>query len=287
MGATFLERLEERIAAGAAPACVGIDPRPDRLPATVAPDAAPADRVVAFAREVLPRIARHAPVVKPNVAFFEALGWEGYRAYEAVCRAATDAGLLVIGDVKRGDIGATAAAYARGHFALADALTVSPFLGDDAVEPFLDACRTAGKGVFVLVRTSNPGGDRFQGLELARGGTVSGAVAQAVDRWGRDTSSPSGFSHVGAVVGATRPEELAVWRERMPRAVFLIPGVGAQGGRIDQLGPAFDGRGLGAIVNQSRGVLQSFEPADPDWLDRVDAAAAAFANELRALEVRR
>ena len=92
MGATFLERLEERIAAGAAPACVGIDPRPDRLPATVAPDAAPADRVVAFAREVLPRIARHAPVVKPNVAFFEALGWEGYRAYEAVCRAATDAG---------------------------------------------------------------------------------------------------------------------------------------------------------------------------------------------------
>ncbi|MBK8980586.1 MAG: orotidine-5'-phosphate decarboxylase [Planctomycetes bacterium] len=283
MAASYVERLEERVSSGMSPACVGIDPRPERLPAGVAPGRSAAERIVAFVREVLPSIARRAPVVKPNIAFFEALGADGWRAYEEVCRLARAGGLLVIGDVKRGDIGSTAAAYARAHFAHADALTVNPYLGTDAIEPFLAACREAGRAIYVLVRTSNPGAAMFQSLRDTRGHTVAEVVARAVDRWGEDTASPGGFASVGAVVGATRADELLALRRAMPRAPLLIPGVGAQGGRITDLRAAFDGRGFGAVVNQSRAMLECFEPGDPDWRDRIDAALDAFHAELQDL----
>ncbi len=280
MSDSFVERLEQRIAAGAAPACVGIDPRPDRLPVDL-PGADAAERILAFVEAVVPRIAAHVPAVKPNIAFFEALGWQGYRAWEATCRIARDAGLLVVGDVKRGDIGSTAEAYAEAHYRHCDALTVSPYLGGDSLRPFLDRCRDEGRGLFVLVRTSNPGADTIQSLALPGGETVAERVARAVDRWGEETSSTGGFSHVGAVVGATRPAELARLRGLMPRAVLLIPGVGAQGGRIEDCAAAFDGRGLGGLVNQSRGILQCFEPDASDWRERVGEAARTFAADLR------
>lgn len=279
MTASFTERLADAVSAGRPPACVGLDPRIDALPSKLAPDAAPAVRIAAFAREVLPRITRHVPVLKPNIAFFECHGAAGFGAYEEVCRQARAAGLLVVGDVKRGDIGSTAAAYARIHLDLADAVTLHPYLGADAVEPFLMRCRRDGRGVFVLVRTSNPGASDFQDLELAGapGTTVATSVAAAVARWGAELVDRTGYSAVGAVVGATWPAEVARLRSLMPHAWFLLPGVGAQGGKLSDLAPAFDARGMGGLVSQSRGVLQCFEPGDPDWLDRIEAALVAFA----------
>ena len=287
---TFAQELASRMLSGAAPAVVGLDPRLDALPATVEPDSPAPDRIVAFYRAVLPVLARHIPLVKPNIAFFECYGHRGFWAYETVCRLAHEAGLLVIGDLKRGDIGSTAEAYAQGHFDWADAVTLHPYLGSDSLAPFLRHCTpaTGGKGVFVLVRTSNPGAKELQDLAVASSGPTAeqklcDAVAQAVEHLGRDLPQFEGYSPVGAVVGATWPGELERLRALLPSAWILLPGVGAQGGRIEDLRPAFDERGLGALVNQSRGIMQVFDPADADWLQKIEAAAADFAVSCRTV----
>ncbi|MCA8943793.1 MAG: orotidine-5'-phosphate decarboxylase [Planctomycetes bacterium] len=280
MDEAFTKQIDARLAAGRQAAVVGLDPRLDALPGTLEPDAPPAQRIVAFYREALPRIAPLAVAVKPNIAFFEVFGAEGFAAWIETCRIARELGLPVIGDIKRGDIGSTAAAYARAHFEHADAVTLHPYLGSDSIEPFLAPCRESGRAVFVLVHTSNPSAGEFQ-ERVTDGETLCEAVADAVDRWGRELVDSTGYSAVGAVVGATYPEQLVSLRARMPRAWFLIPGVGAQGGAVADLGPAFDDRGRGALVNQSRGIMQCFEPTDRDWLDRITAALEGFCAELR------
>lgn len=269
-----------------APIVIGLDPRAAALPERLLPGAAPAARIVAFYREALPVIARHAPAVKPNVAFFEAYGADGFRAYEEVCKLAHEHDLLIVGDVKRGDIGSTAEAYAEGHFRLADSLTLHPYLGGDSVAPFLKWCPRAagGRGVFVLVRTSNPGASDLQDLQVD-GEPLCDRVARAVTAWGAEMEREHGYHAVGAVVGATWPAELERLRALLPSSWLLIPGVGAQGGKLEDLAPAFDERGLGALVNQSRGVMQCFPPASEDWLDRIEAACVAFAAECRAVAV--
>jgi orotidine-5'-phosphate decarboxylase len=281
---SFVGRLAERVLGGQAPVVIGLDPRLDAFPNQVAAGKSPAERIVAFYRATLPVIARHAPCVKPNVAFFECYGSAGYRAYEEVCADAKRHGLLVLGDIKRGDIGSTAEAYAEGHFAIADAVTLHPYLGLDSVQPFLKHCTPAngGKGVFVLVRTSNPGAKDFQDLAVG-GEPLCDVVARAVTRWGHDLGLEHGYSPVGAVVGATWPQELARLRALLPHAWLLLPGVGAQGGKVQDLAAAFDPKGLGALVNQSRGVMQCFKPDDTQWLDRIEAAAKSFAAECRAV----
>ena len=279
---SFVAALADRVLGGQAPVVIGLDPRLDALPAAIAPGASPATRILAFYREAMPVIARHAPAVKPNVAFFEQFGAEGYAAYEETCALARRHGLLVVGDVKRGDIGSTAEAYAEGHFRVADAVTLHPYLGLDSAQPFLAHCRAdKGRGVFVLVRTSNPGAKDFQDLPVG-GEPLCDVVARAVTRWGQDLPQAHGYSPVGAVVGATWPQELARLRALLPHSWLLLPGVGAQGGKVADLAAAFDRHGLGALVNQSRGVMQCFQPGDRDWLDRVEQAAAAFATECRA-----
>jgi orotidine-5'-phosphate decarboxylase len=284
---SFVAALAERVLGGQSPIVIGLDPRLDALPAAVAPGAAPAARILAFYREALPAIAKHAPAVKPNVAFFEQFGADGYRAYEETCALARQHGLLVVGDIKRGDIGSTAEAYAEGHFQTADAVTLHPYLGLDSVQPFLAHCgANRGRGVFVLVRTSNPGAKDFQDLTVG-GEPLCDVVARAVTRWGQDLPQAHGYSPVGAVVGATWPQELARLRALLPNSWLLLPGVGAQGGKVSDLAAAFDKRGLGALVNQSRGVMQCFRPDARDWLDRIDAAAAAFAAECRAVALGR
>jgi orotidine-5'-phosphate decarboxylase len=278
---SFVATLHRKLRAGMSPAVVGLDPRVESLPALLAAEAAPAARILAFYAEVLPALAAIVPAVKPNVAFFERWGAEGYAAFEQTCRRARGLGLLVIADVKRGDIGATAEAYAEAHYAHADAITLNPLLGSDSVAPYLAHCK-AGRALFVLVRTSNPSAAEFQGLELARGGDLSAALASAVDAWGRDLDEDEGYCSVGAVVGATQPGELARLRRLMPRAIILVPGVGAQGARAGDAAAAFDARGRGGLVNQSRGILQCFAPSDRDWLDRVRSAARAFARDVSA-----
>ncbi|MGE3173291.1 MAG: orotidine-5'-phosphate decarboxylase [Planctomycetota bacterium] len=281
---TFVAELARRVLAGAAPAVVGLDPRLDALPLDLLPDAPAPERITAFYRQALPVLARHVPVVKPNIAFFECYGSAGFAAYEETCAVAREHGLLVLGDIKRGDIGSTAEAYAEGHARWADAVTLHPYLGGDSLQPFLRRCHPdrGGLGVFVLVRTSNPGARDLQDLRLDDGTrALCDAVADAVTRWGDELPQAEGYSPVGAVVGATWPEELVRLRARMPRAWILLPGVGAQGGKVRDLVAAFDGRGLGALATQSRGVMQAFAPDAPDWPARIEVAAAQFADECR------
>ena len=281
---SFAAEIAARILAGQAPIVIGLDPRLDALPAAVARGESPAARIVAFYRAALPVIARHAPCVKPNIAFFECFGADGYRAYEQTCELARQHGLLVIGDIKRGDIGSTAEAYAEGHFRCAEAVTLHPYLGADSIAPFLKACHPdrGGRAVFVLVRTSNPGARDFQDLRIGDE-PLCDVVARAVTAWGKDLPLAEGYSPVGAVVGATWPQELARLRALLPHAWLLLPGVGAQGAKVQDLAAAFDRRGLGALVNQSRGVMQCFQPTDADWLDKLDAAARTFAAECRSV----
>jgi orotidine-5'-phosphate decarboxylase len=278
----FTRSLGRQVLAGRPPAVVGLDPVPARLPDAVAPGAPAARRIVEFHRMVLPLIARYAVAVKLNIAFFEVYGADGFAAYIESCAIARAHGLLVIGDVKRGDIGSTAEAYASAHFEHADAVTLNPLLGRDSIEPFLTRCRDQGRAVFVLVRTSNPSASEFQDLATPKG-SLSEAIADAVDRWGADLIDGLGYSSVGAVVGATAASQLAELRRRMPRAWFLLPGIGIQGGSVRDLSAAFDARRLGALVSQSRGILQCFRVDDDRWILEVESALRVFTNQLREL----
>jgi orotidine-5'-phosphate decarboxylase len=251
---------------------LGLDPDPARLwPGS-------GDDVAAHCRSVIDAAGPACVAVKPQVACFERLGAAGWEALQATVAHARAAGLLVVADAKRGDIDISAQRYAQAFLAAggleADALTVSPYLGADSLAPFVDAARAAGAGLFVLVRTSNPGAADLQDLELAGGGRVWERSAQLVDRLG-EAGSQSGLSEVGAVVGATAPEHLARARELMPHAVFLLPGIGAQGGRVEDLAPAFaPGRAAG-LVTSSRSIVFAYER------DGRDPAAAARAEAER------
>jgi orotidine-5'-phosphate decarboxylase len=249
---------------------LGLDPDPARLWPGSGGD------VAAHCRAVIDAAGPACVAVKPQVACFERLGADGWRALEATAEHARAAGLLVIADAKRGDIDISAQRYAEAFLAPggleADALTVSPYLGADSLTPFVDAARGAGAGLFVLVRTSNPGAADLQDLELAGGGRVWERSAQLVDQLGED-GHESGLREVGAVVGATAPEHLARARELMPRSVFLLPGIGAQGGRVEDLAPAFaPGRAAG-LVTSSRSIVFAHERdgGDPGGAARAEA----------------
>lgn len=250
----FGDRLAAAVRGRRSQLVVGLDPDPRRV--GEGPEA-----LRAFCRRIVPLVAPAAVAVKPQLAWFERLGAPGWTAFEEACALAVDAGLLVIADAKRGDVDVSARAYAdgllRGHV---DALTVNPMLGGDAVAPFVAAARAGGRGLFVLVRTSNPGAADLQDLPLAGGGVWHEAVARAVAGWGAEGVGSSGLSDVGAVVGATAPGHLGRLRALMPAQPFLIPGVGAQGGRPEDLGPAFAGRPEAAVVTASRSVIFADDP---------------------------
>jgi orotidine-5'-phosphate decarboxylase len=288
---TFADKLAHAVRRKNSALVVGLDPRLDMLPTEILtaarkafsdPREAAAEAFRIYQARVIERIQPFAVGVKPQIAFYERYGPPGLAAYEHAARQAREAGLLVIGDIKRGDIGSTAAAYAEAHLPLADAVTVSPYLGTDSLTPFLERAASHDCGLFVLVRTSNPSAAEIQDLEID-GVPVYERVASLVQRWGADEIGESGYSSVGAVVGATRPDLLARLRELMPRAWFLIPGIGAQGGQASEIGVVFDRAGLGAIVNSSRGILYAYaDPSDPAWSDSVAVAAERLRDELRA-----
>jgi orotidine-5'-phosphate decarboxylase len=268
----FADRLAAAVDRKGAPFCVGIDPDPALVP--------PGVELVEFCRGIVDAVAEVAVAVKPQAAFFEAQGAAGWGAFAEVCRYAREAGLLVIADAKRGDVPSTARAYASALAPLADAVTVNPYLGYDSLEPFF---AHDGLGVFLLVKTSNPGSKDLQDLPLADGRPFWQHVASLVDRWGSDYLGASGFSRLGAVVGATHPEVLDAARSLMPRAVLLLPGIGAQGGRPEQLGAAFASGPASALVSASRSVI--YASRGPDWQEAAAAEAARVADELRSVAV--
>jgi orotidine-5'-phosphate decarboxylase len=254
------------------PLCVGLDPDPALMPEGLG--------VVEFCRGIVDAVAGVAVAVKPQAAFFEAQGAEGWAALTAVCDHARAAGLLVIADAKRGDVPSTARAYAAAFAPLADAVTVNPYLGYDSLEPFF---AREGLGVFVLVKTSNPGSVDLQDLTLPDGRPLWQHVAELVDRWGADLVGASGLSSVGAVVGATFPQEVAEARHLMPRSVLLLPGVGAQGARAGDLAEAFSIGSAGALVSASRSVI--YADGGSGWQEAAAAEAERLAGELRAVAV--
>ncbi len=285
---TFSDRLAEAVRKKG-PLCVGIDPRWESLPASFRKfrDDLPFQSrgLLAFehfGKRVLELVAPFAGVVKPQAAFFELAGPDGMEAMRIVLRTAKEMGFVTILDAKRGDIASTATAYADAAFGPvwnADALTINPYLGRDAVEPFLTAAKKADRGVFVLVRTSNPGAKLFQDL-VCDGKPLYRHVAAEVAKWNATTLGECGLGDVGAVVGATHPKELAELRTAMPDVWLLVPGYGAQGGTAADVKAAYRADGLGAIVNSSRGVTFPFHPDDPDWEAKIVAAAQKAAAEL-------
>jgi orotidine-5'-phosphate decarboxylase len=237
---------------------------------------------------VIDVVASLVPAVKPQAAFFEELGPPGMQALADVIAHARGRGLLVIFDGKRNDIGSTATAYAAGYLGArespwgADALTVSPYLGADSIEPFVATARDRRAGVFVLVKTSNPGGGQFQDL-VCDGKPLYRHVAEFVERLAAESAGPSGYGDVGAVVGATWPEQLVELRRVMPHAWILVPGYGSQGGTARDVAAAFDSRGLGALVNNSRGII--FAHSRPDYAGRFKPAEWQKAVEVATLDM--
>jgi orotidine-5'-phosphate decarboxylase len=288
----FADRLCAAVRRKGNSVCVGLDPRWEALPEEVRRRhrddslTAVACAYEEFCARVIDVVAPLVPVVKPQSAFFEACGPAGMVALRRLLRRARARGLITILDGKRNDIASTAEAYADAAFGgvraagrlhsvwEADALTVNPYLGRDALEPFLHSARRAGGGVFVLVRTSNPGAGQFQDLECA-GRPLYQHVAAAVGEWARAHLGACGLGDVGAVVGATYPAELTALRQLLPEAIFLVPGFGAQGASAADTAPAFRPDGLGAVINSSRGILFPCPPTEPQWEAAVERATRA------------
>jgi orotidine-5'-phosphate decarboxylase len=281
---SFADRVAAAVERKRSQLCVGLDPRVDLFPVEFrgeSPDAA-AER---FCRGIVDAVAPYAVAVKPQLAFFEALGSAGMRAFEEVCAYARAAELLVIADGKRSDIGSTARAYAAAYLesGVADALTVNPYLGRDSLDPFFAACRRDGAGVFCLVKTSNAGSADVQDLTLSDGRTVWMQVASLVDEWGEDLVGENGLSSIGAVVGATFPREVGEARRLMPRSVLLLPGVGEQGGTPADVARAFTSGPASALVSASRSVIYAYRAGANDWRAAAGAEAARLRSEVWAV----
>lgn len=294
---TFSERLDNSIRTKKNPVVVGLDPRATSLPPGMVGESNSNQQIAAayqqFCHGVIDAVHTLVPVVKPQAAFFEQLGSAGFEALANVVQYARQKGLLVILDGKRNDIGSTATAYAQAYLAnspqtiASDALTVSPYLGDDSIRPFVDACSQNDTGIFVLVKTSNPGGGMLQDL-IADGKPIYQHVAEYVQSLAEETKSQSKYGAVGAVVGATYPEQLSELRQAMPNTWILVPGFGAQGGTAKDVAHAFDDEGLGAVVNSSRGIIFAYNRPEfeafgkNNWQKAVEAATHEMIEQLRS-----
>lgn len=280
----FADRLLAAVEEKKSPLVVGIDPVFESLPPSIrehrmmndADDSeAAADALYAFGLKIMKIVAPHVPAVKINGAFFERYHWDGVEAYMNLVQEAQALGLLVIGDVKRGDIGNTSLQYAQGNLADApgidmngpDSITISPYMGIDSIQPFLDVAAKENKGLFVLVRTSNKSSADIQEFRNAEGQPLYMHVAALVEKWGAQTIGARGYSAMGAVVGATNGQQLAELRAAMPHAIFLVPGLGAQGGTAQDAAMAFKADKTGAVINASRSIIFAYKDAKYAGLD--------------------
>ena len=290
----FADRLAAVVQERRSQLVVGLDPRLELLPLELSGEAqmdraAAAEAFTRFCRGLIDAVCPYVVAVKPQAACFEALGADGMRALEEICEYATTAGLLVIFDGKRGDIGHTARAYAAAYLEprngsppLADALTVSTYLGRDSLEPFVTSCRRSGGGLFCLVKTSNPGGTDVQDLKLTDGNQVWQHVAKLVAELGEDVVGECGLSSIGAVVGATYPRAVSEARKLLPQSILLLPGIGAQGATPADVARAFTSGPASALVTVSRSVIYAFRFEGDDWRATAGAEAARLRGEVWA-----
>lgn len=314
----FADRLNAAIKKKKSAVCVGLDPRLEQIPEFIQKKAqaghknsftAAAEAILEFNKGIIDAVADLVPVVKPQIAFYEQYGHEGMRAFEETLAYAREKGVLTIADVKRGDIGSTAEAYARAFLGKvnlfgkeatsfdADAVTIAPYLGWDGIKPFVTQALKYGKGLFVLVKTSNASSGDLQDLEVRDPQAIASRpkdsravyeiMGHYVDSWGADEMGESGYSLVGAVVGATYPEQAKKLRSVMPQTIFLVPGYGAQGGTAKDVKPCFNEDGTGAVVNSSRGIIFAWENSDQftekDYADAARDAVIKMQKELDAV----
>lgn len=299
--------LQEKIREMKNPTVAGLDARLEYVPPHIRAEMieaygetrkAAAEAIYTFNCGLMDALADIVPAVKPQAAYYENLGWEGMEMLERTIQYAKQKGFFVIADIKRGDIGSTATAYAEGWLGKttvgesklagfdADCVTVNGYMGSDAVKPFLTVAEEEDKCLFVLVRTSNPSAVELQDM-VAGDRVVYTVMAELVERWGKGTQgSKYGFSRVGAVTGATYPSDLRRLRKQMPNTFFLVPGYGAQGGTAEDVAYAFDPYGRGAIVNSSRGIMCAWQKTGQDGRDYAEAArqaALAMRDDIRAV----
>lgn len=296
------DRLIKVIKEKRSPIVVGLDPRLEGIPRSILEKnfdrhgetlVAAAESILEFNKGIIDAVHDLVPAVKPQIAFYEQYGVEGMSAYKKTCDYAKAKGLIVVADIKRGDIGSTSKAYSIAHLGKtkvgshyltafeSDFATVNPYLGDDCMKEFMEEVKTFEKGLFILVKTSNATSGQLQDL-VTSDDKVYGKVAQLVSDWNDKICGESGYSPIGAVVGATYPAELDALRQRMPKAIFLVPGYGAQGGTAEDVVGAFNGDGLGAIVNSSRGIIFAYEGTDMDYMEAAREATIKMREDINA-----
>ena len=296
------DRLIEGIVKMQNPTVAGLDPKLDYVPASIKESCfekygktleGAAAALLEFNKSIIDKIYDIVPAIKPQAAYYEMYGWQGVKALCETIAYAKSKGMFVITDGKRNDIGTTMEAYATAHLGTtdvageeidafgADALTVNGYLGTDGIKPLAEICDKKDKGIFVLVKTSNPSSGELQDMKLENGSTVYAQMGSMCENWGESLMGKYGYSGVGAVVGATYPDQLAEMRAKAPHTFFLVPGYGAQGGGAQDAKNAFDKRGLGAIINSSRGIMCAWKK---QGLTEDDFAEAARAEALRMKE---
>lgn len=287
----MVDKLIERIIELQNPACVGLDTDFNYLPEDMKHDVSTfeevSERIAEFNMNIIDKISDIVPSVKVQVAYYEMYGHAGMQAFEYTLNYARGRGLIVIADCKRNDIGSTAGCYSKAYLGktdingkqsrafAADMLTVNGYLGYDGIKPFIEDVTAHDKSIFALVKTSNPSSGEFQNLKLENGKFIYEQMGELVQEWGKTTVGKYGYSEVGAVVGATHPEEAARLRKQMPNTFFLIPGYGAQGGSAEMLKVCFDKRGLGGVVNSSRGIICAYKNPQYSGMTYSEAARAA------------
>ena len=290
------DRLIEGIIAMQNPTCVGLDTLFDYLPDTMKSGVTSfegvAERVFDFNKKIIDNVYDIVPSVKVQIAYYEMYGVAGMKAYEETLKYAAEKGLVVIADAKRNDIGSTAACYAKTFLGETDVngkalkafpsdyVTVNGYLGTDGIAPFVDECQKHDKGIFVLVKTSNPSGAEIQNMVLENGVPMYEYMGGLVEKWGESTVGKYGYSAVGAVVGATHPTEAARLRQVLPHTFFLIPGYGVQGGNAEMLKSCFGANGLGGVVNNSRGILCAYKKNGGTYFEAARAACIAMQKDL-------
>lgn len=296
-----IDRLIDKIKEMNNPTVIGLDPRYDMLPNSIKSKygtdlKSVSEAILEYNYKLIDSVCDIVPAVKPQIAFYEMFGIDGIKAFCDTCKYAKSKGMIVIADMKRGDIGTTAQGYSNAAIGETpigeksysifdvDFVTVNPYLGTDGIKPFIEDCKKYNKGIFVLVKTSNKSSGELQDLKLEDGKTVYEKVAELVNIWGEELIGENGYSSISSVVGATYPKQLEELRQIMPASYFLIPGYGAQGGKAEDIALGFDEKGLGGIVNASRSLMCAWK--SDRWKDKYSDEQFAEATRAEAIRMR-
>ena len=296
-----IDRLINKIKETNNPTVIGLDPRYELLPKCILekyPNTLEgvSQVIIEYNKALIDETCDVIPAVKPQIAFYEMFGIPGMKAFEETCKYAKQKGMIVIADIKRGDIGSTAQGYSNAYLGKTkigekeesifdvDFVTVNPYMGTDCVKPFIEDCKKYGKGIFILIKTSNPSSGELQDVKLENGEEVYLKVSKLVEEWGKDLRGEYGYSSIAAVVGATYPKQLKEIREIAPHTYFLIPGYGAQGGKAEDIALGFDKNGLGGIVNASRSLMCAYK--SELWKDKFEEKDYAKATRAEALRMK-